>query len=295
MKRYLLPLLLLPLLSCHDYRTTTYEVGARVVLEDKGKVADIGLYMFGGDHRLVGHTIGSVAAPFNLTSYNNQGPITIVAWGNSHSALQRLVEPELGTHFADHRVELPLSGESFSGMALNEPPRDLFYGTSLASNFPNEFRDDTHGNNRYWLDPIRMNRVVSGYTIIVRHAKAAFGGHPEAFRFVVKHPYNALNYAGQPIGSQSCFTPRSSYDSLRDELTTSLTFALSTESRAITVEIYDSNESGAPIYSSAGDPSAHELRLISNKMHEIIIDYIGDFTLVIDGADWDEEIVNQPF
>lgn len=274
MKKIVPPLLLsllgLLAFSCVYDDPTAYDptcgryVEAHTVDGNDAQVSGLWVYVYDQNGVLIGFHKTEPGAPLPVGEYRDRGKIKLVVWGNAsgQEAPQNLPDPVIGSSINSHYVVQNPSGKNIVGSKLTNPPSDLFFGT-LDIDFS---KDKGSGQT---VTPLLLARSVSSFVVTVRGIGQAFDGADGDYFVVVRHPYGAVDFAGNPIGPGSVYLPKVAYDPLTDQLIGEVSLALPTGEAGVVVELY---WGGQLVYSAAVDSGGRVLSLTQGQLSNILID-----------------------
>lgn len=297
MKKIVPPLLLslfgLFAFSCVYDDPTAYDptcgryVEAHAVDGNDAQVSGLWVYVYDQNGLLIGFHKTEPGVPLPVGEYRDRGKIKIVVWGNAsgQGAVQNLPEPILGSSINDHRLTQNLSGGTIAGSNLNHPPSDLFFGT-LDVDFS---KDEGSGQT---VTPLLLARAVSSFVVTVRGIGQAFDGADGDYFVVVRHPYGAVDFGGNPIGPGTVYMPKVAYDPLTDQLIGEVSLALPTGEAGVVVELYSG---GQLVYTAAVDSGGRVLSLTQGQLSNILIDLSRVISVELVVSRWGEVWIFEDF
>lgn len=276
-----------------DFEKTYSDCGRLIEVRslggDDSKIGELVVYIYDSGGKLIGYQTAAVATPFRIDHYQQYGDIKVVVWGNSQSARHTLSQPTLGSSLSDHRLVLNPSTENFADYSLTMSPADIFYGaTQITFN---------EGGVGLWAHPDRLvtanvDRVVSSYKLTVKHVGLAFANADNDYQVVVITPKSELGFDGSTIDGQSIYRPKTNYNATSDLLTTDIELSLPTSDRGIVIQIYSA---GSLVYTANVDDDNKLMSLFPNKLHNILIDLMGESDVVCVASTWGDALIWQEF
>lgn len=255
------------------------------------QIKDVVVYIYEPGGTLIGHHSTNVATAFNVRNYIKYGSIKVVSWGNAtgDDAPQILSPPTLDRPITEHTLQEMQMDSIFNGNSLTRTPADLFHGVQEIS------FEQTRGSinaNRDSVTKVYVNRAVASFILTVKNIAQRFGRPENRYNVLIRHPYNGLDFGGNPIGDQSISLAEVSYDRLSDQLTSSINVALPTGDKGLVIEIYSDNNL---IYTATADKLGNLISLYPNKLQNILIDFDEDYGVTLVPSEWDDVLIFQDF
>jgi hypothetical protein len=236
----------------------------------------LNVYLFDQDDRFV-RMLSTNADGKVILGYDQDEPLTLVAWGNLKEDTLDVSDPVKGESIDDLFVTLRKSG------AYHLSPTDIFYAS---------FSKDASGtittrSARMEKDTITLSltRQVASVTITSRHLDDRFGSDTAGMYYVVRQVGTTLNFSGDLSGDTASYCPACAFDA-NDYLVTPVFRVLPTQTDGtLYVDLYRGD---SLLYTSGTDSSGNTLQSISGKQLNITIDFQNGVGLTVTVTPWGE-------